>query len=258
MADLKVTSNGNVQIWAVPVSGIANIAAPTAAEINAGVVLDNAVAWEGSDFPANDESNDVDDRSIMDKGNATSRGFAQFGATLAFFRPVPGDTSSEYGLAWTFFKTPRVPVILVVRVLQGTEGTHTVAAAGQWVTLYQFITDTVNDDTEGEDSYKYIVNFLPQGNLAVNTQVKNATPPTVLPASLSVTAAAGVNHSKTLRAVLGGKRATQVVTWTSANTAIATVSTNGVVTGVAAGSTTVTANHPSASAASTTVAITVT
>lgn len=258
MADLKVTSNGNVEIWAVPVAGIANIAAPTATEINAGIVLSNAVAWEGSDFPANDESNDVDDRSILDKGNATSRGFAQFGATLAFFRPVQGDTTSEYALAWTFFKTPRVPVILVVRVLQGTEGVHVNAAAGQWVTLYQFITDTVNDDTEGEDSYKYIVNFLPQGNLAVNTQVKNATPPTVTPSSLALTAATGANHSKTLRAVLGGKRATQVVTWTSANPAVATVSTNGVVTGVSAGSTTVTANHPSASAASTTVAITVT
>lgn len=258
MADLKVTSNGNVQVWAIPVAGVANINSPTAAEINAGVVLDNAIAWEGTDFPANEESNDVDDRSIMDKGNATSRGFAQFGATLALFRPVQGDTTSEYALAWAFFKASRVPVILVTRVLQGTEGTHTAAAAGQWISVYQFITDAITDDTEGEDSYKYVVNFLPQGNLAVNTQVKNATPATVLPASLSVTAAVGVNHSKTLRAVLGGKRATQVVTWTSANPAIATVSTNGVVTGVAAGSTTVTANHPSASAASTTVAITVT
>lgn len=258
MPDLKVTSNGNVEIWAVPVSGVANILAPTAAEINAGIVLSNAVAWEGSDFPTNDESNDVDDRSILDKGNATSRGFAQFGATLAFFRPVQGDTTSEYALAWTFFKTPRVPCLLVIRVLQGTEGVHVNAAAGQWITVYQFITDTVNDDTEGEDSYKYVVNFLPQGNLAVNTQVKNATPPTNLPTTLALTVAAGVNHSKTLRATLGGKRATQVVTWTSANPAIATVSANGVVTGVAAGSTTVTSNHPSASAASTTVAITVT
>lgn len=258
MPDTKITSNGNVELWAVPVTGIANILAPTAAEINAGVVLGNAVAWEGSDFPANDSSNDVDDRSILDLGNATSRGFAQFAATLAFFRPNPGDTTSEYGLAWTFFKTPRVPVILVARALQGTTGVHVNASAGQWVNLYQFITDTVNDDTEGEDSYKYIVNFLPQGNLAVNTQVKNASAATVTPTTLSVTVAAGVNHSKTLRAVLGGNRATNVVTWTSADTTKATVSKNGVVTGVAAGSTTITANHPSASAASTTVAITVT
>jgi hypothetical protein len=257
MADTKVTSNGNVELWAIPVTGVANILAPTAAEINAGIPLGNAVAWEGSDFPANDSSNDVDDRSILDRGNATSRGFAQFAATLAFFRPIPGDTTSEYGVAWTFFKTPRVPTILVSRVLQGTTGTHAVAAAGQWVNLYQFISDTVNDDTEGEDSYKYVVNFLPQGSLAMNTQVKNATAPTVSPSSLTVTAAAGANHSKSLRAVLGGNRATNVVTWTSADPTKATVSKNGVVTGVAAGSTTVTANHPSASAASSTVAITV-
>lgn len=258
MADLKVTSNGNVEVWAVPATGIADINQPTAAEINAGIVLSNAIAWEGTDFPANDESNDVDDRSILDRGNATSRGFAQFGATLALFRPLPTDTTSEYALAWAFFKTPRVPVILVTRVLQGTEGTHTNAAAGQWVSLYRFITDTVNDDTEGEDSYKYIVNFLPQGLLAVNTQVKNATAPAVTPSTLSVTAAAGVNHSKTIRATLGSKRATNAVTWTSSNTAVATVSANGVVTGVAAGTANVTANHPSASAASTAVVVTVT
>jgi hypothetical protein len=258
MADTKITSNGNVQIWAVPVTGIANINAPTAAEINAGVILDNAVAWEGSDFPANDASNDVDDRSIMDQGNATSRGFAQFGATLAFFRPAPGDVTSEYGLAWTFFKTPRVPTILVVRVLQGTQGTHTSAAAGQWVNLYQFITDTVNDDTEGEDSYKYIVSFKPQGLLAINTQVKNASAPAVTPSTLSVTAATGANHSKALRATLGGSRATNVVVWASSDTTKATVSKNGVVTGVAAGSATITATHPAATGTSTAVTVTIT
>jgi hypothetical protein len=257
MADLKVTSNGNVEIWALPANGIADINAPTAAEINAGIVLSNAVAWEGSDFPANDASNDVDDRSILDRGNATSRGFAQFGATLALFRPLPTDTTSEYALAWAFLKAPRVPVILVTRVLQGTEGTHTDAAAGQWVSVFQFVTDTVNDDTEGEDSYKYIVNFLPQGLLAVNTQVKNATAPSVTPSSLTVTAAAGVNHSKTLRATLGGKRATNVVTWASSDTTKAIVSANGVVTGVAAGSANITATHPAATGASTAVAVTV-
>ena len=31
----KFTGNGNVRVWAVPVSGIANYKAPTAAEVNA-------------------------------------------------------------------------------------------------------------------------------------------------------------------------------------------------------------------------------
>lgn len=254
MPDLKVTSNGNVEIWAVPVTDIANINAPTAAEINSGVYLADAMAWDGSTYPANEASNDVDDRSVRDRGNATSRGYAQFGASLAFFRPVPGDTTSEAARAWNLFRTPRVPVYLVTRVLQGTEGVYTPAAAGQWVNVYQFITDTVNDDTEGEDSYKYIVNFLPQGGVAVNTQVKNATPVTVLPATASL----AVGAKRALRATLGGKRATSVVNWTSSAPLIASVSQTGVVTAKAVGTATITANHPAASAPSTGTTITVT
>lgn len=255
MADEKVTSNGNVQLWAIPVANVADFRSPTADEINTyGVQLEAAVAWDGTTFPANTESNDVDDRSLLDRGNATSRGFAQFEATLALFRPVPSDTTSEAAVAWDFLKTPRVPVYLVTRVLQGEEGTHTPAEAGQWVNVFRMITDTVNDDTEGEDSYKYLVGFLPQGEVSVYTQVKNDDP-------VSVTALGGtsveVGGHTTLRATLGGNYATQVVTWLSSDPDVATVSLNGVVTGHSSGNAAVTATHPAATGASSPVEITV-
>lgn len=253
MADEKVTSNGNITVWVVPEAEIADYRSPTAAAINGGIDVTDAVAWEGTTFPANTESNDVDDRSLRDRGNSTSRGFAQFEATLSLFRPVQGDTTSEAAIAWDFLKTPRVPVYVITRVLQSPEGQASPAAAGQWISVFRMVSDTVNDDTEGEDSVKYVVNFLPQGELAVYTQVKNATPVTVTVADNTI----AVGEHTVARATLGGKRATQVVDWVSANPGVATVSPNGVVTGVSAGTASISATHPAATGATTAVTVTV-
>lgn len=256
MADEKVTSNGNVDVWVVPVTGIADYRSPTAAEIAAGVRLTPAIAWDGTTFPANDESSDIDDRSLEDIGNASSRGFAQFGAELSFFRPRDNDTTSAAAQAWALFKTTRVPVYLITRVVQRVPAPGTTPpAAGQWISVFRFTTSTVNDDTEGEDSVKFIVGYLPQGEVQVYTQVKNATPVTVTNASGTTTLDVG-DHA-VLRATLGGKRATQVVEWVSSDDAVVSVSPNGVVTGVAPGTASVTASHPAASAPSTAVSFTV-
>ena len=255
MADQKVTSNGNVEVWAIPVASVANINSPTAAEINAGIYLADTIAWGSTTYPSNAASNDVDDRSLRDKGNAKSRGFGQFAATLTLYRPLPGDTTSLAAIAWAFFKTPRVDTILVTRVLQGTEGVYTAAVAGQWISAYQFITDTVNDNTAGEDSYKYEVKFLPQGSFAVNTQVKNATAVSLAPLTLAVTV---TGPGKPVRATLGGSRATQAVVWASNAPNIATVSANGVVKGISAGTANITATHASATGVTTPCVVTVT
>lgn len=254
MADEKVTSNGNVHVWILLEADLANYLSPTATEINTdGLNVTDAVAWDGTTWPGNTESNDVDDRSLLDRGNAVSRGFGQFEGTLSFFRPKPGDTTSIYAQAWALLKTPRVPVYVVTRVLQGTEGVETPVAAGDWVNVYKFITDTVNDDTEGEDSYKFIVTFLPQGELAVQTQVKNATAVTLAPLTLAL----AVGAHGVVRATLGGHRASQVVTWASSNQAVATVSQSGVVTAVSAGTANITATHDAATGATTACVVTV-
>ena len=256
MADSKITSNGNLDIWFVPSTGIADYRSPTAAEINAGIRLTPAIAWEGTTYPTSDESSDVDDRSLEDVGNTLSRGFAQFSAELSLFRPTPGDTTSPAALAWAALKAPRVPCFLVTRVLQRTVAPGTTpATAGDWISVYRFISDTVNDDTEGEDSVKFIVGMLPQGEVRVYTQVKNATPVTVTNATGSTTLAIGAKA--VLRATLGTRRATQTVTWASSNPSVASVSQNGIVTGRAAGTAGITASHTAASADSTAVTFTV-
>lgn len=254
MVDQKAQSNGNVTVWALPASGIADYRSPTAAEINAGLDITDAMAWEGTTFPTATESNDVDDRSLRDRGNATSRGFAQFEFAPNFFRPRNVlDVTSDYGKAFQMFKTPRVPLYVVTRVLQVTEGVHVDASAGEWVSVFRFTSDAVADDTEGEDSYKYSVSMLPQGEISVYTQVKNPGPVVVTVNDTSLAVGA---HSTSL-ALLGGKYATQNVTWESSNTAVASVSQNGVVTGISAGTATITATHPAATGATVGVAVTV-
>lgn len=254
--DQKVTSNGNVQVWLVPVAGIADYREPTAAEINAGLNVTSAIAWEGTTIPAATESDDVDDRSLLDKGNATTRGAAQFEGTLNFFYPDDlNENTTDYGKAFTYLRVPRVPTYAVVRVLQAPEGIATPAAAGEWVSVFRFLTDGWTDDISDDDSYKYAIGLLAQGEVAVYTQVKNATPVTVVNASGS--GALDVGDYAVLRATLGGKRATQVVEWASSNPAVASVSPNGVVTALSVGTANITASHRAASGPSTAVAITV-
>lgn len=257
MADQKKTTNGNVQVILVPVVGIADYESPTAAEINAGLDVTAAVAWEGTSFPSATDSDDTDDRSLRDKGNATTRGAAQFEAVLNFYYPKSNlDTTSDYGKAYQMLRTKGVPMYAVTRVLQGTEGVHTDVEAGQWVSVYRFLSDAWENDLADDDSYKYAVTMLAQGEVAVYTQVKNATPVTLTNASGSGSLTVG-DHA-VIRATLGGKRATQVVEWTTSNAAVATVSPNGVVTAISAGTANISATHPAATGATTPIAITVT
>ena len=255
--DAMFTSNGNARVYILPVSGIADYRSPTAAELAAALDVSDAIAWDGTTFPSATDSEDIEDRSLLSKGNATSRGAASFEATLNFFYPKQNiDTVSDFGKAYNMLRVPRVPVYVVTMVAQAPEGDANVKpVAGDWVSVYRFISDGWTDDIEGDDSFKYAISFLTQGELAVYTQVKNATPVVVTNASGSTSLAVG-GHA-VLRATLGGKRATQAVNWVSSDLSKATVSQNGVVTAVGAGSVDITASHPAASAASTKISFTI-
>ena len=253
--DQSFTSNGNTTVWVVPSNGIADYRSPTDAEINAGMDVTDAIAWDGTTFPTATDSEDQEDRSLRDQGNATTRGVASYEALLNFFYPKDlTDTTSEYGKVYQMFRVPRVPVYVITRVSQSPEGQHKDAAAGEWISVYRFLTDGWTDDFEGDDSNKYAIGMLTQGEVAVYTQVKNSTPvDTILVGPNSI----AVDDHAVVRAEVGGKSATQIVEWASSDSTVATVSQNGVVTGVSAGTADITASHPAASAAGS-VKITVT
>jgi hypothetical protein len=171
----KSTSNGKIKVYWVPAANVTGteddfIAGPSVADINAAgsVDLTEAIAWDSYDLGASD-SNKIDDRGIIDEGMVETRGFAQFSGSLMFFRGITSESTGSYYNAFEAFKAAaagtRPNGFLVTRV--GTPAS-TALAAGQEVSAFKFIADAFMDNTEGEDSVKFMVNFAPQGKLAVN------------------------------------------------------------------------------------------
>ena len=172
----KSQSNGKVKVYWVPVDGITGtedewVAAPSVADIDDnGVDLTSAIAWDSYELGSTD-SNKIDDRGIVDTGAVQERGFAQFAGSLMFFRGITSETTGAYYNAFQTFKAAtdgtRPVGFLVTRV--GTPQS-TALAAGDVVSAYKFIADAFADNTEGEDSVKFMVNFAPQGKLGVNVE----------------------------------------------------------------------------------------
>lgn len=169
----KSTSNGKIRVDWLDASFVTNeaafLAAPDASVISGnGINLTPAIAWDSYDLGAQD-SNKVDDRGIIDEGQVQTRGFAQFSGSLMFFRDADPEAVSDYNTVYSTFKAatdgsrPEGYLITRINVPAGTA--H---AAGQKVSVFRFIADSFADNTNGEDSVKYMVNFMPQGKLAVN------------------------------------------------------------------------------------------
>lgn len=246
----KITSNEYVKVAWIPDAYMtpAQAAAPTETILNAAttVQLSPALSWQDFALGATD-SDDVEDRGITDPGNAVSRGFANFEGSLSFFRDANlGDTSSDYNKAFATFRTPRTYGYLVLRVAE--KKWDAPWAVGDRVSVFKFIADIVTDDVEGDDSVKFTVSFLPQGLLYPYTIVRGATASAItnVVATKSQTVATG---PYALIPLLNGKDISKVATYTSSDTTKARVTSNGVVIPVAAGTVTITANHPAALAA---------
>lgn len=241
----KITSNEYVKVAWILDGSITTAQAqyPTTAQLNAAVDLTQAIAWQDFELGASD-SDDIDDRSIVDPANYQTRGFANFSATLSFFRDANlADSTSPYVTAWNTFKTPRTYGYLVMRVAE--KKWSNAWAGGDRISVFRMIADTVVDDATGDDTVKFTVNFLPQGILYPYTFVGGAGTITGVPGTNTLT----VGASKVLSPVIASKQARAQCTFSSSDTTKCRVSQNGVITGVAAGSATITVNHPAATAA---------
>lgn len=171
----KSTANGKIKVYWVPVSNISGtedefVSEPSVGDIEASGSIDltAAIAFDGYELGATD-SNKIDDRGIIDEGQVQTRGFAQFSGALTFFRGITSETTGAYYNAFQTFKAAtdgsRPVGFLVTRV--GVPAATDIDV-DQTVSVYKFIADAFMDDTEGEDSVKFMVNFAPQGKLGVN------------------------------------------------------------------------------------------
>jgi hypothetical protein len=171
----KQQSNGNIAVWWVPTSEVADeeqfLQFPTSAIIDEGIELTSAIAWDSYDLGATD-SNKIDDRGIVDTGAVQERGFAQFSGSLMFFRGITSESTGAYAVAFDAFKAAtdgsRPEGYLVTRI---GFPSATALAYPQPLNVMKFIADAFMDNTEGEDSVKFMVNFAPQGKLSVNRPV---------------------------------------------------------------------------------------
>nr|DAW17361.1 MAG TPA: major tail protein [Caudoviricetes sp.] len=170
----KSTSNGKIKVWWVPIANVTGteddwVDAPSVADItdSGSVDLTSAIAWDSYELGSTD-SNKIDDRGIIDTGAVQERGFAQFAGSLMFFRGITSETTGAYYEAFEAFKAAtdgtRPVGFLVTRI---NVPNTTPLAATQKVSVYKFIADAFQDNTEGEDSVKFMVNFAPQGKLGV-------------------------------------------------------------------------------------------
>lgn len=240
----KNPSNGNVKVGWILDSALPIKRFPLAATLNASALdLSAAIAWSDYDLGA-DDSSDVDDRSLVDLGNAVSRGAASYGATLSMFRDLYStDNTSVYVKAFQAFRVERTLGWLILRV---NKDAALPWAAGDEISVFKLIADTIADDTEGEDSTKFTVTFLPQGMLYVHTMVGGAGVITGVPTTLAKTVAGGAYQ---LAPVVAGTSIVSRATYISSDTTKATVSPGGVVTPVAAGVPTITVSYGAATAA---------
>ena len=258
----RVQGNSQVTWWAVPIDGIANFLSPTAAEINAGVNITDAVKTDGMDFDVQ-ASGSVDDRSYADSASTTYRDFTDWGGHLPLYFPLFNDDGSfkepdgAAALAFQAIGTPRTEFWLVERVLQG--GPTVEAASGDLISVYHVMTDARTKDTMTSGAgYTYQINLLPQGDVAINTLVKTTSAPTYNETSVTLASDGDVFA---IIATLSGKNITQGANWTSSDTTKVTVSPNGVVkqvAGASAGTATITADHPAVGASDSGVTVTVT
>lgn len=236
MTDVKVPSSGNIRVWWALPNAFSNFLAPTAAELEACLDVSDSISWNDFDFGLQ-ASNTIDDPAITAIGKVSDRGAEQFGGGVSFYYPGAfGDVSNAYANTYDAMDQPRTPGYLVIRV-DGDNANSAAPANGDLVSVYKVMTDGYAETITGEEAFRYTITFLPQGDLAVRTVVGGTTP--VVPSTLAI----DVDASERLTATVGGRNYTNGVKWSSSDATKASVSSAGVVTGVAAGSATITATY---------------
>jgi len=234
MTDVRVPASGNIRIWWALENAFANYEAPTAAEINACLDLSDAISWNDLDFNLS-TSNELDDPAITALGKVIDRGYTNFGGSISLYYPRDfDDASSSYSLAYDALDAPRTKGYLVIRI-DGEESSP-LAANGDLVHCFKVMTDGYAESITGEEAFRYTVTFLPQGDYVVRAVVGSNLSPVVLPTTLSMS----VGDVEKASATVGGRNYTGGLQWRSDDTAIATVSTAGVITAIAAGTATIT------------------
>ena len=240
----KNQSNGNLKVGWILDASLTTKPFPTAANLTANAFdMSQAISWLNFKVGAT-KSADIQDRALTDVGNAISRGAAAYAGNITFFREkFNTDTTSVYQQAFQAFRSMRTLGWIVLRENKVSSLPWT---AGDEISMFKFIADVVIDETVGDNSTKFTVNFMPQASLFVHTMVGAAGVMTGVPSTLSKTVAGGAFQ---LQPIVGGASVVSRATYTTSDPTKATVSVGGTVTPIAAGSPIITVTYGAATAA---------
>lgn len=265
MTDQKMPSKGNLRIYWAPDGAFANHYWPTVAELNAGQELHHGMPWDGWDGLVQ-ASETEESTPIGSKATRFSRGAANYGGDLSFWYPgYKGDMANAAALIYEALgarqNTLNVGGYLYWSVdgeigEAGQPSSDMQFASGDYVNIIKVTTDAWDDEITGENDFSYTRTFLKNGFIQLFTVASTAAP--VLAVSATGTTSIGVGDHAFLNATVNGREWTRGVSWTSDDLTEATVSRNGIVTGVSAGTPTITATLPGISPAVTdTIGVTV-
>lgn len=264
MVDTRYPISGSIRAWWTPLNGFANWQAPTETELNASLDISDAISWNDKDFGVQ-ASNTTSDPAITAKGNVQNRGAAQYGGSFSFYYPgVFNDNSNLYSLVFDSLRLPGTAGYITVRV-DGLElgvpaGTPanpgTEPEDGDLVNVFRVETAGYAEAITGEEAFRYTVSFLPKGEVKTVAVVRASA--TAVAPVITGASAGTVGSKVVLDATLVGRKYTRGLRWSSTTPSIATVSRNGIVTLLTAGSANIVATDPATNTPSTPKAITVT
>lgn len=249
MTDVRLPSSGNIQVRWHPDNAFAIPGRPTPTEVNAGRVITDDISWNDYGFGV-EASNTTNDPSLAAKSNVTDRGAMQYGGAISLYLPGDAsDASNHHKVTYDLLAAPRTRGWLTVQIDGELSENNTptyagglvqAAADGDLIDIYKVMTAGYAHAITGEEAFRETITFLPQGEAYINAVVSAAAPTIVVaPATASPTAGDIV----AVTATVNGRHFTRGVRWTSSDVTKATVSQNGIVTAVAAGSATITATY---------------
>lgn len=237
---IKLKSDQVISVSIGPANAVANVNAPTAAELNAMQNIAHALSWQDWDFGIQ-ASETVNEPSFADPANFTDFGAATYGGGMSLFVPRKyDDASNELSLAYDLTDKPGTLLLIAIRV-DGEKRNSTPFADGDYVHVFLAMTDGETNTIQGADAIRRTVSLLQQSVFAVYTIVGSLATPPVPAAS---TLALGAGDSARIPVTVLGREFTNACEFSSDDPAIATAGRGGIVTGVAAGTADVTVTNP--------------
>lgn len=249
MVDTRVISNKAVEVRIGIDTAVVNAEAPTIAELNALLPINEVVRWDS--FDLNVQASQMDeDPTLADEAGAQMRSLLQFGGTISLLNAKPGDTGIAKQAKDLLIK-PHTKLVVAIR---GMLPIGTAAAAGQVWNVYRVTTDA-ESHARADTGYSYSVNLRPRGSAGINAIVPSASPTAVV-VTPQGGATATVGTPKSFKAAYEGVDITVGAQYLSSNPGVLEILPHGWGIPKAAGTAEITATYPG-SAAGTPVEITV-